>query len=111
MNSNNLASYTQLYSNPGGLNGGDAELSQSFLNFPYIRIYYSNDTATYVNFDMINTFQLDAILKWSDTDVALFDNRCYWIIKNYTNGTTKTLFKESANNCRIRRIDGVTFEQ
>lgn len=110
MNSNNFR-YTQLFSSAVGLDSGDINLSQSFLNFPYIRIYYSDDVSSFVNFHMINTFQLDAILKWSNTDVALFENRAYWIIKNYTNGTTKTLFKHSTNNCRIRRIDGVTFEQ
>lgn len=117
MNSKGLPELTQLYLNTSGLDVGDIQLSQPFTNFPYVLIGLSNDSFTFITYQIFNSAILDWFLKRNPVDKPFLfsaggsstQSPGVWQIKNYAGGSSTTLWKHDYNTSRVICVYGVSF--
>lgn len=120
MNSKQLPDLTQLFLNTSGLYSGNIQLSQPFTNFPYVLVGLSNDTFTFITYQMFNSAILDWFLKGNPVDKGFLFNAGgssgasggasgVWQIKTYAEGSSTTLWAHSYSNARLVCVYGVSF--
>ena len=117
MNSKTMPELTQLFLNTSGLDSGNVTLSQPFTNFPYFLIGLSNDTFTFITYQMFNSAIVDWFLKGNPVDRPFLfaaggsssSSPGVWQIKNYAHGSSTTLWVHDYNTTRVVCVYGVSF--